>query len=132
MGFQPSAFDLDAGDPAWSPYWDHFTYAWKDDGTPRVFTSETEIHEARDAGELDEFPGMPDTNGEICTVNCPVPVLAPVSFELLMAAGAATPEDENRMLGGRVTTVHSDLHSLLCYLFTSQHFMGPGGPTPHG
>ncbi len=24
------------------------------------------------------------------------------------------------MLGGRVTTVHSDLNSLLCYLFTSQ------------
>lgn len=61
--------------------WDHFTYAWKDDATPRVLTSETEIHEARDAGELDEFPGMPDTNGEIFTVNCPVPVLAPVSFE---------------------------------------------------
>jgi hypothetical protein len=81
MGFQPSAFDLDAGDPAWSPYWDHFTYAWKDDATPRVLTSETQIHEARDAGELDEFPGMPDTNGEIFTVNCPVPVLALVSFD---------------------------------------------------
>ena len=81
MGFQPSAFDLDAGDPAWSPYWDHFTYAWKDDATPRVLTSQTEIHEVRDSGELDEFPGMPDTNGEIFTVNCPVPVLAPVSFD---------------------------------------------------
>ncbi len=81
MGFQPSAFDLDASDPAWSPYWDHFTYAWKDDATPRVLTSQTEIHEVRDSGELDEFPGMPDTNGEIFTVNCPVPVLAPVSFD---------------------------------------------------
>lgn len=26
MGFQPSAFDFAAGDPAWSPYWDHFAY----------------------------------------------------------------------------------------------------------
>jgi hypothetical protein len=30
---------------------------------------QTVIQEARDAGELDEFPGMPDTNGEIFTVN---------------------------------------------------------------
>jgi hypothetical protein len=132
MGFQPSAFDLDAGDPAWSPYWDHFTYAWKDDATPRVFTSETEIHEARDAGELDEFPGMPDTNGEICTVNCPVPVLAPVSFELLMAAGAATPEDENRMLGGRITNspLRPPQFTLLPIHVSALH--GAWRPTPHG
>lgn len=81
MGFQPSAFDFDAGDAAWSPYWDHFTYAWKDGVTPRLLRSEQEIHEARDAGELDEFPGTPDTNGEVFTVNCPVPVLAPVAFD---------------------------------------------------
>lgn len=24
MGFQPSAFDFDAGNAAWSPYWDHY------------------------------------------------------------------------------------------------------------
>ncbi len=81
MGFQPSAFDFAAGDPAWSPYWDHWTYAWKDGVEPRLLTSQTEIHEARDAGDLDEFPGVPDTNGEIFTVNCPVPVLAPNTFE---------------------------------------------------
>jgi hypothetical protein len=80
MGFQPSAFDFDAGDPAWSPYWDHYTYAWVDGVEPRVLTSQTEIHAARDAGELDEFPGMPDTQGEVFTVNCPVPVLAPITF----------------------------------------------------
>ncbi len=81
MGFQPSAFDFPAGDPAWSPYWDHWTYAWKDGVEPRLLTSQTAIHEARDAGDLDEFPGVPDTNGEIFTVNCPVPVLAPNTFE---------------------------------------------------
>jgi hypothetical protein len=81
MGFQPSAFDFDAGSPAWSPYWDHWTYAWKDGAEPRLLTSQTDIHEARDAGDLDEFPGVPDTNGEIFTVNCPVPILAPATFE---------------------------------------------------
>jgi hypothetical protein len=80
MGFQPSAFDWDAGDPAWSPFWDHYTYAWRDGVEPRVLTSQQAIHEARDAGELDEFPGMPDTQGEVFTVNCPVPVLAPITF----------------------------------------------------
>ncbi|CAN5423521.1 hypothetical protein BH24ACT7_BH24ACT7_22610 [soil metagenome] len=81
MGFQPSAFDFDAGDPAWSPYWDHYAYSWTDDATARVLRSQTEIHEARDAGELEEFPGVPDTNGTVFTVNCPVPVLAPTTFE---------------------------------------------------
>lgn len=81
MGFQPSAFDFTAGDPAWSPYWDHWTYAWKDGVEPRLLTSQTAIHEARDAGDLDEFPGVPDTKGEIFTVNCPVPVVAPTTFE---------------------------------------------------
>lgn len=80
MGFQPSAFDFDAGSPGWSPYWDHWAYAWKDGVEPRLLTSQTEIHEARDAGDLDEFPGVPDTNGEIFTVNCPVPILAPATF----------------------------------------------------
>jgi hypothetical protein len=81
MGFQPSAFDFDAGDPAWSPFWDHYTYAWTDGATPRLLRSQTEIHDARDAGELEEFPGVPDTNGTVFTVNCPVPILAPNTFE---------------------------------------------------
>ncbi|MGI8806625.1 MAG: DUF7482 domain-containing protein [Acidimicrobiales bacterium] len=81
MGFQPSAFDFTAGEPAWSPYWDHWTYAWKDGVEPRLLTSQTAIHEARGAGDLDEFPGVPDTAGQIFTVNCPVPVLAPNTFE---------------------------------------------------
>lgn len=46
----------------------------------RVLTNEAAIHGARAAGELDEFPGTPHTGGEIFTVNCPVPVVAPNAF----------------------------------------------------
>jgi hypothetical protein len=80
MGFQPSAFDLPVGDALWSPYWDHFTYAWKEGRAPRLLSSESEIHRARDAGELEEFPGTPDTQGEKFTVNCPAPISAPNVF----------------------------------------------------
>jgi hypothetical protein len=45
-----------------------------------VLTNESEVHAARDAGDLEEFPGTPDTGGEIFTVNCPVPVVAPNTF----------------------------------------------------
>lgn len=80
MGGQPSVFDSLAGEPSWSPYWDHMTYVWEEGADARVLTNESEVHEARDAGELDEFPGTPDTGGEIFTVNCPVPVVAPNTF----------------------------------------------------
>jgi hypothetical protein len=80
MGFQPSVFDSQAGDADWSPYWDHMTYAWADGAQPQVLTTEEEVHAARDAGDLEEFPGTPDTKGEVFTVNCPVPVLAPNTF----------------------------------------------------
>ena len=81
MGSQPSVFDSTAGDAAWSPYWDHMTYAWKDGREPRVLTDEEALHEARDAGELDEFPGTPDTEGETFVVNCPVRSSRPDTFE---------------------------------------------------
>lgn len=80
MGFQPSVFDSTAGAAEWSPYWDHMTYAWKKGKEPRLLATEDEIHSARDDGELDEFPGTPDTGGAIFTVNCPVPVIAPNTF----------------------------------------------------
>lgn len=80
MGAQPSVFDFDAGDAAWSPYWDHWLYQWRDSATPRLLKTQEELFAARDAGELDEIPGVPPTNGEIFTVNCPVPVLAPVTY----------------------------------------------------
>jgi hypothetical protein len=56
------------------------TYAWKDGVEPRPLESHAEIERAGDAGELDEFPGTPDTGGETFVVNCPVPVLAPNTF----------------------------------------------------
>jgi hypothetical protein len=80
MGFQPSVFDSAAGAAEWSPYWDHMTYAWADGVTPRVLTTEQEVHDERDAGQLEEFPGTPDTDGQIFTVNCPVPIVAPNTF----------------------------------------------------
>ncbi|GIU99153.1 MAG: hypothetical protein KatS3mg014_0769 [Actinomycetota bacterium] len=80
MGYQPSVFDAKAGEPSWSPYWDHFTYAWRDETSARVLRSQGEIEQARDGGELDEFPGTPDTGGQVFTVNCPVPVVAPNTF----------------------------------------------------
>jgi hypothetical protein len=72
MGFQPSVFDSTAGAREWSPYWEHFTYAWKDESAARVLKTQVEIHAARDEGDLEEFPGTPDTNGATFTVNCPV------------------------------------------------------------
>jgi hypothetical protein len=80
MGFQPSVFDSRAGEAQWSPYWDHMTYAWVDGVRARVLRTEQAVHAARDAGDLEEFPGTPDTGGEVFTVNCPVPVLAPNTF----------------------------------------------------
>jgi hypothetical protein len=80
MGGQPSVFDATAGQPQWSPYWDHMTYVWQEGADARVLTNESEVHAARDAGDLEEFPGTPDTGGEIFTVNCPVPVVAPNTF----------------------------------------------------
>jgi len=80
MEHQPSVFDSDPGDPQWSPYWDHFAYEWRADAQPRVLRTERQVHAARDAGELKEHPGTPDTRGEVFTVNCPVPVTAPATF----------------------------------------------------
>jgi hypothetical protein len=80
MGFQPSVFDFAAGDAAWSPYWDHFAYSWRDPARSRLLTSQAALFAARDAGQLEEFPGVPDTKGTVFTVNCPVPVLAPNDF----------------------------------------------------
>lgn len=77
LGFQPSAFDFAVGHASWSPLWDHWMYSWKNESEARLLRSQTEIHVARDAGELDEFPGSPNTDGVVFTVNCPSPVKAP-------------------------------------------------------
>lgn len=80
MGFQPSVFDSVAGDPEWSPYWTHWTYEWAEDAEPRVLRTEEEIHAARDDDELIEHAGTPPSP-DTFVVNCPVPILADVTFE---------------------------------------------------
>lgn len=81
MGAQPSVFDFDSGDPAWSPYWDHYTYQWTDDAEPELLLTQDAIHAARDDGRLEEFPGAPPTEGTVFTVNCPGPILAPPTYD---------------------------------------------------
>jgi len=51
MGGPPSVFDSLAGESSRSPYWDHMTYVCKEGADARVLTNESEVHEARDAGE---------------------------------------------------------------------------------
>ncbi|MCP4359204.1 MAG: hypothetical protein GY796_14415 [Chloroflexi bacterium] len=80
MGFQPAIFDNEAGQPAWSPFWDHRALKWTDGTEPHVLRSSTEIREAIDAGELEEFLGVPDTHPNGFVVNCPAPILAPNTF----------------------------------------------------
>ena len=81
MKHQPSVFDSDAGEPQWSPYWDHFSMEWGKGRAPRVLREQPAVFSARDAGDLREHPGTPDTKGEVFTVNCPVPVVAPAMFK---------------------------------------------------
>lgn len=80
MGYQPAIFDNKATSPVWSPFWDHFTLVWKDSATPRVLKSSKEIKAALEAGELDEFNGVPDSHPNGFVVNCPAPILAPNTF----------------------------------------------------
>lgn len=81
MGFQPAIFGHKAGDAAWSPFWDHFTLVWNEDATPRVLKSAEDIQAAKEAGELEEFNGVPDSHPNGFVVNCPAPILAPNTFD---------------------------------------------------
>lgn len=67
-------------DPAWSPFWNHFTLRWTEEATPRVLTSAAEIREALEAGEVEEFNGTPNTHPDGFVINCPAPILAPNTF----------------------------------------------------
>ena len=80
MGHQPAIFDNEAGQPAWSPFWDHRTIVWKDDAEPRVLTNSDEVRAAIEAGEVDEFMGVPDSHPNGFVVNCPAVILAPNDF----------------------------------------------------
>lgn len=80
MGFQPAIFDNKAGQPAWSPFWDHRTIVWKDESAARLLTDSLEVRAAIEAGEVDEFMGVPDSHPTGFVVNCPAPILAPNTF----------------------------------------------------
>lgn len=79
MGFQKSVTDTVAGDPEWSPMWDHFTFVWPEGASAAVLKTNTEVVERERSSNLKRFPGTPDTNGQLFVVNCPVPVTAPIS-----------------------------------------------------
>ena len=80
MGFQPAIFNAKAGEPAWSPYWDHFAVKWKDPSKAVVVRSQAELDAKVAAGELERFNGTPDTHPNGFVVNCPSPVLAPNTY----------------------------------------------------
>ena len=79
MGFQKSVTDTVAGDAAWSPMWDHFTFVWPEGANAAVLKTNAEVIERERSANLRRFRGTPDTNGQLFVVNCPVPVTAPVA-----------------------------------------------------
>jgi hypothetical protein len=81
MGFQPGIFREKAGDPAWSPLWDHFTAVWKDPSKAVLLRSQAELDERVAVGEIELFTGTPDTGGQGFVVNCSSPIVAPNDFE---------------------------------------------------
>lgn len=81
MGFQPAVFDNQAGTPAWSPFWNHFTWKWADGVEASVITTSKDGRDAEGAGNLELFNGTPDSHPNGFVVNCPVPILAPNTFE---------------------------------------------------
>lgn len=82
MGFQPAIFGNKATEPAWSPFWDHFTLVWNDETKARVLHNAAEIQAALEAAEVELFNGTPDSHPNGFVVNCPVPVLAPNTFSV--------------------------------------------------
>jgi len=76
MGFQPAIFNTSAGDPAWSPFWDHYAAEWVDPAQARVLTSQAELDAAVEADEITLYNGLPDTHPNGFVVNCPSPLLA--------------------------------------------------------
>lgn len=80
MGFQPGVFREKAGEPAWSPLWDHFTAVWNEPAAASLLTTQAEITELVEGGALELFVGTPDTDGQGFVVNCPAPITAPNDF----------------------------------------------------
>jgi hypothetical protein len=82
MGFQPAIFEAKAGDPAWSPMWDHWTALWASPDDARLLHSQAELDDAVAGDEIELHHGTPDTGGEGFVVNCPSPIVAPNDFEV--------------------------------------------------
>ena len=82
MGFQPGIFREKAGEPAWSPMWDHFTAVWADPAAATLLTTQAEVNELVGSGALELFVGTPNTDGQGFVVNCPAPIVAPNDFSL--------------------------------------------------
>jgi hypothetical protein len=80
MGFQPGVFREKAGEPAWSPLWDHFTAVWQDPAAASLLTTQAEINGLVESGALELFVGTPNTDGQGFVVNCPAPIVAPNDF----------------------------------------------------
>jgi hypothetical protein len=83
MGFQPAVFDHSAGNPIWSPFWQHFTAVWEDESAATVVTSSEEIRALEEAGAITIFKGVPDMDQSMppFIVNCPVPIKARNTFQ---------------------------------------------------
>lgn len=81
MGFQPAVFNAKAGDPMWSPFWDHITVMWTDENQAELLTSEAEINERAEAGDVELYNGVPDSHPDGFVVNCPAPILAPTTYD---------------------------------------------------
>ncbi|MGB1252421.1 MAG: twin-arginine translocation signal domain-containing protein [Candidatus Promineifilaceae bacterium] len=81
MGFQPAIFDNKAGNPAWSPFWNHFTLTWEDESKARLLKTSAEIRDLIASGDLKEWNGVPDSHPNGFVVNCPAPILSPNDFQ---------------------------------------------------
>lgn len=91
MGFQPSVFNSTAGDPVWSPFWEHMTVVWKDPSRAVVLKSEADIKAREAAGDITVYKGVPETDPMSFVVNCPSPVLARPDYDPAEFQALATP-----------------------------------------
>jgi len=80
MGFQPAIFDNQAGQPAWSPFWDHFTETWNEGVDVALLTNSADLRSGIDDGSLTLFNGTPATDPMGFVVNCPVLIKAANTF----------------------------------------------------
>ncbi len=87
---QAIVLSSEPGRPDFTPAWRIHRVTWS--AEPTNLTSTGAVDAAAKAGEVsveetdivlnaaaEEFPGTPDTKGDVFTVSCPVPVLAPNS-----------------------------------------------------